>query len=48
MYAQLFNPTDESTTRMALDTESHWRWSNPVNLLPGVVLLLILVIGILL
>lgn len=45
---QLFTPNNESDLRMSLDTESHWRWSNPVNIIPGVILLVILVIGILL
>ena len=44
--AQRFTPG--SDVRMSLDTESHWRWSNPVNLIPGLILLVILVIGILL
>ena len=46
--AQLFTPSTRSEERMSLDTESHWHWSNPVNFIPGFVLLVILVIGILL
>lgn len=48
LQAQIFTPSDESEWHMPLDTESHWHWSNPVNLLPGLILLLMLVIGILL
>lgn len=48
IYAQRFNPNDERESRMLLDTESHWRWSNPAIYLPGLILLLFLVLGMLL
>lgn len=35
-------------SHMPLDTESHWSWRNPANLIPLAVLLLILLPGILL
>ena len=48
IYAQLFASDDERDLRMMLDTESHWHWSNPAVYLPGLILLLFLVLGMLL
>ncbi len=47
-FAELFNTTSSVGSHMPLDTESHWRWNDPVNLLPGLVLLLLLLVGIML
>ncbi len=47
-FAELFNASSGIGSHMPLDTESHWRWNDPVNLLPGLVLLLLLLIGIML
>ncbi|MDP9313538.1 MAG: hypothetical protein M3R24_22095 [Chloroflexota bacterium] len=48
IYARLFAPDDAHEARMVLDSESHWRWSNPAIYLPGLILLSFLVLGMLL
>jgi hypothetical protein len=47
-FTELFNVDAGIGSHMPLDTDSHWRWNDPVNLFPGLVLLLILLVGIIL
>jgi hypothetical protein len=47
-FAELFNSDSSIGSHMPLESDSHWRWNDPVNLFPGLVLLFILLVGIML
>jgi hypothetical protein len=38
--SERYGPTDYHGSHMPLDTGVHWEWRNPLNILPGLILLL--------
>ena len=40
---EYYGTTDHNGSHMPLDTTAHWDWYNPLNILPGLILLMLVV-----